>query len=52
VIAALLLLAAFAEPNAGAVVPSDSVWQTDFDKATKLARTQKKRLFVYVYDKY
>ena len=46
-IAALLLLATLAEPNAG-----DVVWQTDFDAATKLARTQKKRVFAYIYDKY
>jgi len=51
VIAALLFLAALAEPNAGGLVAGEVVWQTNFDAATKLARTQKKRVFVYVYDK-
>ena len=45
-IAALLLLSALAEPAADAVQ-----WQTDFDKATELARTQKKRVFAYIYDR-
>ncbi len=48
-IAALLFLAALAEPDAGGV---DIVWQTDFDAATKIARTQKKRVLAYIYDKY